>query len=85
VDDVKHSPTENLPRPPGYFIVLSIVFFLLGAGVTPDLMVFLGPMRQSLTSGITSVRTVAHIEVLLFRIGCVVLGMLLALSVARWK
>ncbi|MCI5141441.1 MAG: hypothetical protein D3909_06890 [Candidatus Electrothrix sp. ATG1] len=49
------------------FILCAIIFLFSGIIITPDLLIWLGPMRQTLTSSVDSIRSVAILELGFFR------------------
>ena len=67
--------------------VLVLLFSLVALGVftTSERLIELGPMRKSLCSEIPSVKRIAHLEVLLFRVLCFFGAALTAVGVLMWK
>lgn len=70
---------------PKIMIVTALLLFVAGVFITPNLLISLGPMRIALTSEIQSARNMAYLEVYLFRIGCVVLSILMFVTAFKWK
>lgn len=52
----------------------SALLLVAGFAITPDLLISLGPMRQTLTSSVDSIRRVAFLEIALFRGVCFLLA-----------
>lgn len=62
--------------PPRLVIAVAVAAMVLGFFTTPEVLIALGPMRTSLTSEIPSVRSLAQIELMLFRVACLAVAVL---------
>ncbi|CAK8716754.1 hypothetical protein GKODMF_08365 [Candidatus Electrothrix gigas] len=56
------------------FLICSIISIIAGIFVTPDLLISLGPMRQTLTSSVDSIRSLAHLELSIYRGSCLIIS-----------
>lgn len=63
----------------------AMLFLFLGIFTTADRLIELGPLRQSLTSDIESVRDITYTTVFLFRICCCILAVLIMTVGIMWK
>lgn len=66
-------------------LIVALLFAALAGSVTPEVLIFLGPLRRSLTSPISSVRTIAHAEVVIFRVLCVIVSVSLIVAAIVWR
>jgi len=77
---------SSLPtRAPRCIPALGLLFLLSSVFVTPRVLIKLGPMRQSLTSEIASVKVLAEGEVLVGRLVCVTAGIALLVIALVWR
>ena len=67
------------------FCTIAVFCVILGYFITPQLLISLGPMQQSLTSDIESVRKIAYFEVALLKVFFYILAVLLIVVVISWK
>ncbi len=71
-------PTKSLLGAIAFFVLLAIL-------VTPENLIALGPLKQSLTSKYPSVRDVTYMEVKLLRLACLVFALFLGAISLGWK
>ncbi len=82
----KNAATPILPsKPPLSFLVLATVLLLLGVFVTPELLIYLGPMKKSLLAENELIRNTTLVEVEIFRIVCFILSFLVIGVFSVWK
>ena len=67
------------------FCTIAVFCVILGYFITPQLLISLGPMQQSLTSDIESVRKIAYFEVALLKVFFYIFAVLLIVVVISWK
>mgnify|MGYP006416088487 CR=1 FL=1 len=80
------SPLKGeLVRPSTSLLVAITFFILLAVFVTPDNLIALGPLKQSLTSKYPSVRDVTYMEVRLLRLFSLVFALFLGDILLCWK
>jgi hypothetical protein len=71
-------PTKSLLGAIAFFVLLAVL-------VTPENLIALGPLKQSLTSKYPSVRDVTYMEVKLLRLSCLVFALFLGAISLGWK
>jgi len=72
----KNAATPILPsKPPLSLLVLATVLLLLGVFVTPELLIYLGPMRKSLLAENELIRNTTLVQVEVFRVVCFMLSL----------
>ena len=72
-------------KAPFSLIVLAILFLFASLFITPKLLIYLGPMKESLTSEIELVRITTLVEVMLLRIFCLIAFSLIIFIIFTWK
>ena len=78
------SLSASRPKVPKILFVIAISLPIIGIVTTPELLIALGPLKKSLISRTESVREIAHLTVLSFRVFCVLLGVLFAACIVFW-
>ena len=72
-------------KPPFSLLVFASLLLLAGVFISPELLIYLGPLRKSLTAGNELIRNTTLIEVETFRVACVILFVLVTCIVIMWK
>ena len=80
------SPPSLLPeRPPMELWAVLAVCVIAAVAMTPSVLIALGPLRESLTSDVDSIRATAELTVLIARSVCVIAAVCLAGLLVFWK
>ena len=82
----KNAAEPILPlKPPLSFFGLATVLLLLAVFVSPELFIYLGPMRKSLLTENELIRNTTLAEVEVFRVVCFILFLLVVGLAITWK
>ncbi|QBQ54441.1 hypothetical protein [Nitrosococcus wardiae] len=77
---------SKIPMPaPKTLWFIAAILFALAIGLTPDMLIDLGPMRRSLTSSNPMTRNTAETTILITRLLCALGGGVLIGVIARWR
>ncbi len=82
---IEPTPVPEQVRPTKTLLGAIVIFVLLAVLVTPENLIALGPLKQSLTSKYPSVRDATYQEVHLLRLASAFFAVFLAVILLTWK
>ena len=76
---------NKLIKPPKLLLFFSLAFLLAGIFISPKLLINIGVMKVSLTSEIGNVKSIAEMEVIIFRAIMLILSILFFSIIFNWE